>query len=211
MTLLKFAWKNLTLSDMILNWSTSIFVVSCMTTLYLIILLINVVSERISTTNLRHFWEHQDRMLPFLTKAIFIWKVVTIWVLASCRLRCSNMYLAGAHTKKYAALSTISTRRRIILTGTPLQNNLTEYYTLISYVAPGLIGKSQVIEELKLAVYLTAWINFNLSMNFETDLLAARIRRQVCKSNCNWTRKGSNSKCCSDCCHLSIYWSTVLT
>ena len=40
------------------------------------------------------------------------------------------------HTAK--ALNSLSTRRRVILTGTPIQNSLDEFFTLVDFINPGI-------------------------------------------------------------------------
>jgi DNA repair and recombination protein RAD54B len=37
-------------------------------------------------------------------------------------------------------LSSIPTKKRIVLTGTPIQNDLTEFYALIEFCNPGILG-----------------------------------------------------------------------
>jgi transcriptional regulator ATRX len=47
----------------------------------------------------------------------------------------------GTHIAQ--ALSSMRNPRRIALTGTPLQNNLAEYFTMVHWIKPGLLAKSE--------------------------------------------------------------------
>ncbi|KAK5163993.1 hypothetical protein LTR04_002121 [Oleoguttula sp. CCFEE 6159] len=49
--------------------------------------------------------------------------------------------LKTAQNKSMMAIKSLNTERRIVLTGTPFQNNLGEYYTLVDLVNPGSLQK----------------------------------------------------------------------
>nr|XP_019948182.1 PREDICTED: DNA repair and recombination protein RAD54B-like [Paralichthys olivaceus] len=48
--------------------------------------------------------------------------------------------LKNSTIKTSSALSSLSCNRRVILTGTPVQNDLQEFYALIEFVNPGILG-----------------------------------------------------------------------
>lgn len=48
--------------------------------------------------------------------------------------------LKNSETKTYKAVNEIQCRRRVLISGTPIQNDLLEYYSLVNYVNPGMLG-----------------------------------------------------------------------
>lgn len=48
--------------------------------------------------------------------------------------------LKNSESLTFSALDSLNVQRRIILSGTPIQNDLSEYFSLINFVNPGLLG-----------------------------------------------------------------------
>lgn len=48
--------------------------------------------------------------------------------------------LKNMNVKISAQLMQITCKRRIIVTGTPIQNDLQEFYSIINFVNPGILG-----------------------------------------------------------------------
>lgn len=64
--------------------------------------------------------------------------------------------LKNDNTKLASSLNQLEVKRRILLTGTPIQNDLREFYTLVNLVNPGLLGsavefKKQYMEPITLS------------------------------------------------------------
>lgn len=52
---------------------------------------------------------------------------------------CDLHRLKTANIKIAQAIRTLSTKRRVILSGTPIQNDLGEFFAMIDFVNPGLL------------------------------------------------------------------------
>lgn len=52
--------------------------------------------------------------------------------------------LKNCENQTYNALMGLKTKRRVLLSGTPIQNDLTEYFSLIHFVNPGMLGTRNV-------------------------------------------------------------------
>ena len=48
--------------------------------------------------------------------------------------------LKNMESQTYQALNSLNAKRRVILSGTPIQNDLMEYYALLSFSIPGVLG-----------------------------------------------------------------------
>jgi len=51
--------------------------------------------------------------------------------------------LKNGDSQTFTALSSLNVKRRVILSGTPIQNDLSEYYSLLSFANPNLLGTRQ--------------------------------------------------------------------
>ncbi len=51
--------------------------------------------------------------------------------------------LKNCENLTYTALSNLQTRRRVLLSGTPIQNDLLEYFSLLHFVNAGILGTTK--------------------------------------------------------------------
>ena len=66
----------------------------------------------------------------------------------------AHTMLKNHNTKTFKKLQMVKTKRRLCLTGTPIQNNLTEYYLLLEFVRPGVVGVKSILQFKKAYRYV---------------------------------------------------------
>lgn len=77
----------------------------------------------------------------------------------------AHLMLKNSGTKVYKALSEIKTNRRLLLTGTPFQNNVSEYFRMVQFARPGAIDGIQTESEFeKKYRYVVQHISTKLSL-----------------------------------------------
>jgi DNA repair and recombination protein RAD54 and RAD54-like protein len=52
--------------------------------------------------------------------------------------------LKNSENQTYQALVALNCKRRVLLSGTPIQNDLLEYFSLLHFVNQGILGTAQV-------------------------------------------------------------------
>ena len=67
--------------------------------------------------------------------------------------------LKNSENQTYQALVNLNAERRILLSGTPIQNDLLEYFSLLHFVNRGILGVlNHVDRALELWVNVTSWV-----------------------------------------------------
>lgn len=62
--------------------------------------------------------------------------------------------LKNSENQTYQSLMGLKAKRRVLLSGTPIQNDLLEYFSLVHFVNQGLLGTAQVNNLYRLLCYI---------------------------------------------------------
>ncbi|KAJ2725116.1 DNA-dependent ATPase protein rad54 [Coemansia sp. Benny D115] len=100
------------------------------------------------TASLKHFVSARGRMIihPVLIisyESLRIYKSI-LGAAPIGLLMCDEGHrLKNSDSQTFQALNELQIQRRIILSGTPIQNDLSEYFSLLNFTNPGLLGDTQ--------------------------------------------------------------------
>ncbi|TPX58427.1 hypothetical protein PhCBS80983_g03112 [Powellomyces hirtus] len=90
--------------------------------------------------------------------------------------------LKSAQMRTAQAISSLQTKRRIILTGTPMQNDLGEFYSMVDLVNPGILGSpstfKRVYEDVILRSRETGCTEAEYTLGQERSLELAKTTEQ---------------------------------
>ncbi|EDV23259.1 uncharacterized protein TRIADDRAFT_27976, partial [Trichoplax adhaerens] len=56
--------------------------------------------------------------------------------------------LKNSSNKTFALISSVQTRRRVLVTGTPIQNDLQEFYAIVEFCNPGILGSEAAFRRI---------------------------------------------------------------
>lgn len=82
-------------------------------------------------------------------------------------------YIKNPGSKTHMAIDSIRTKRRVALTGTPLQNNLREYYYMVNWVRHGFLDSWAVFQRM----YVVPIVSGQSKNATEEDLLIRMKKR----------------------------------
>lgn len=59
-----------------------------------------------------------------------------------------SQYIKNPETQRYKAVRLLNARNRIVITGTPIENNTFDLYSQLSFACPGLLGSKQYFRDI---------------------------------------------------------------
>lgn len=83
--------------------------------------------------------------------------------------------LKNSKTMQFNAIKKIATERKVILTGTPIQNNLREYHTMVQLVKPNLLGTEKEFTEN----FINPIMNGQHANSTESDVRVMKSRSHI--------------------------------
>uniref|UniRef100_UPI00398EFA71 DNA repair and recombination protein RAD54B isoform X2 n=1 Tax=Pristiophorus japonicus TaxID=55135 RepID=UPI00398EFA71 len=114
----------------------------------------------LGSERLRVFAVDQDHKVDdFINSPLYSALIISYEMLLRCLEQIQNLKfdliicdeghrLKNSSIKTSTAILSLSCEKRVILTGTPIQNDLQEFYSLIEFVNPGILGSSSTYRKI---------------------------------------------------------------